>query len=150
MKAVLPPPLLTYTPEQFCGPRVFRIFLAPQYSVNLNLFMSQNMFGYIWEYVYTSFLRYWLKWLIRQVTGTCELQRICSGHKPGAARTTKAGALNHPKSALRLHPSTHFLCSVNVLLVSSCRVLSSVIKEQGKDLLPLLAFLSGLPSVVLS
>uniref|UniRef100_A0A3P8R1T6 ELMO domain-containing protein n=1 Tax=Astatotilapia calliptera TaxID=8154 RepID=A0A3P8R1T6_ASTCA len=48
------------------------------------------MFGYIWEYVYTSFLRYWLKWLIRQVTGTCELQRICSGHKPGAARTTKA------------------------------------------------------------
>uniref|UniRef100_A0A3Q4GS75 ELMO/CED-12 domain containing 2 n=1 Tax=Neolamprologus brichardi TaxID=32507 RepID=A0A3Q4GS75_NEOBR len=59
------------------------------------------MFGYIWEYVYTSFLRYWLKWLIRQVTGTCELQRICSGHKPGAARTTKAGALNHPKSVLR-------------------------------------------------
>ncbi|KAM9857635.1 ELMO domain-containing protein 2 [Aulostomus maculatus] len=47
------------------------------------------MLGFIWEYVYTSFLRYWLKWLIRQVTGTCELQRICSGYKPGATRTIK-------------------------------------------------------------
>ncbi|KAM8773377.1 ELMO domain-containing protein 2 [Acanthopagrus schlegelii] len=48
------------------------------------------MLGYIWQYVYTSFLRYWLKWLIRQATGTCELQRICSGYKPGATRTMKA------------------------------------------------------------
>ncbi|XP_033942393.1 ELMO domain-containing protein 2 [Pseudochaenichthys georgianus] len=48
------------------------------------------MLGYIWQYVYTSFLRYWLKWFIRQATGTCELQRICSGNKPGARRTSKA------------------------------------------------------------
>lgn len=44
----------------------------------------------ILQYVYTSFLRYWLKWLLRQATGRCELQRICSGYKPGAARTSKA------------------------------------------------------------
>lgn len=31
-----------------------------------------------------------MKWLIRQVTGKCELQRICSGYKPGATRTLKA------------------------------------------------------------
>lgn len=49
------------------------------------------MFGSIWGYFYTSFLRYWLKWFIRQVTGKCELQRICAGYKPGAPRTTKAG-----------------------------------------------------------
>ncbi|XP_029353849.1 ELMO domain-containing protein 2 [Echeneis naucrates] len=49
-----------------------------------------EMLGYIWHYVYTSFLRYWLKWLIRQATGKCELQRICSGYQQGAARTTKA------------------------------------------------------------
>uniref|UniRef100_A0A3B5A964 ELMO domain containing 2 n=1 Tax=Stegastes partitus TaxID=144197 RepID=A0A3B5A964_9TELE len=48
------------------------------------------MLGYIWQYVYTSFLRYWLKWLIRQATGNCELQRICSSCKPGATRTAKA------------------------------------------------------------
>ncbi|CAL9700011.1 unnamed protein product [Knipowitschia caucasica] len=48
------------------------------------------MFAYILQYVYASFLRYWLKWLIRQVTGTCELQRICCGSKQGATRTTKA------------------------------------------------------------
>lgn len=60
------------------------------------------MLGCIWQYVYTSFLRYWLKWLIRQATGKCELQRICSGYKPGATRTTKAGESNHPKSSLSL------------------------------------------------
>uniref|UniRef100_A0A3Q2QDB4 ELMO/CED-12 domain containing 2 n=1 Tax=Fundulus heteroclitus TaxID=8078 RepID=A0A3Q2QDB4_FUNHE len=48
------------------------------------------MLGSIWQYVYTSFLRYWLKWLVRQATGTCELQRICSGCKPGATRTARA------------------------------------------------------------
>lgn len=44
----------------------------------------------ILQYVYTSFLRYWLKWFLRQATGKCELQRICSGNKPGASRTSKA------------------------------------------------------------
>ncbi|CAN9510286.1 unnamed protein product [Ophioblennius macclurei] len=48
------------------------------------------MLGYIWHYIYASFLRYLQKWLIRQVTGTCELQRICSGYQPGTARTTRA------------------------------------------------------------
>uniref|UniRef100_A0A3B3BDW4 ELMO/CED-12 domain containing 2 n=1 Tax=Oryzias melastigma TaxID=30732 RepID=A0A3B3BDW4_ORYME len=56
----------------------------------LSDFCILQMFGYIWQYVYTFYLRFWLKWLIRQVTGTCELQRICSGYKAGALRTTKA------------------------------------------------------------
>ncbi|XP_028304982.1 ELMO domain-containing protein 2 [Gouania willdenowi] len=47
------------------------------------------MLGCVWHYVYTSFLRYWLKWFIRQVTGTCELQRICDGYQAGAARATR-------------------------------------------------------------
>lgn len=59
----------------------------------LSDFCILQMFGYIWQYVYTFYLRFWLKWLIRQVTGTCELQRICSGYKAGALRTTKAGKL---------------------------------------------------------
>uniref|UniRef100_A0AAZ3SIL0 ELMO domain-containing protein n=1 Tax=Oncorhynchus tshawytscha TaxID=74940 RepID=A0AAZ3SIL0_ONCTS len=59
------------------------------------------MFGSIWGYFYTSFLRYWLKWFIRQVTGKCELQRICAGYKPGAPRTTKAEySLKNSKSKL--------------------------------------------------
>ncbi|XP_008418098.1 ELMO domain-containing protein 2 [Poecilia reticulata] len=48
------------------------------------------MFKRIWQYIYTSLLRSWLKWLLRKTTGTCELQRICSGYKPGATMTTKA------------------------------------------------------------
>ncbi|KAM9792331.1 ELMO domain-containing protein 2 [Neosynchiropus ocellatus] len=47
------------------------------------------MLGSICQYVYASFLRYWIKWLIRQATGTCELQRIMSGCKPGATRTSQ-------------------------------------------------------------
>lgn len=43
----------------------------------------------ILQYVYTSFVRYWLKWFLRQVTGKCELQRICEGNKAGASRTSK-------------------------------------------------------------
>ncbi|XP_029016778.1 ELMO domain-containing protein 2 [Betta splendens] len=57
------------------------------------------MLGFILDCVYTSFLRYWLKWLIRHATGTCELQRVCSGYSPGATRTTKAEyALRSSKS----------------------------------------------------
>ncbi|XP_076003976.1 ELMO domain-containing protein 2 [Genypterus blacodes] len=51
---------------------------------------SKKMLGHIWQYFYTSYLRYWLKWICRHLTGTCELQRICSGQRPGATRATKA------------------------------------------------------------
>ncbi|MGH0128470.1 UNVERIFIED_CONTAM: hypothetical protein FKN15_034928 [Acipenser sinensis] len=47
------------------------------------------MLMYIWQYLYTSFLRFWLKWFIRQITGKCELQRICDGYSQGATRTMK-------------------------------------------------------------
>lgn len=87
-----------------------------------SLSMFQKMLGYIWQYVYTSFLRYWLKWLIRQATGTCELQRICSGYKPGAARTTKAGELNHPKSGLCVY------CLVNVFQIILTRLLCPIVE----------------------
>ncbi|XP_010886638.2 ELMO domain-containing protein 2 isoform X2 [Esox lucius] len=62
------------------------------------------MLGSIWGCFYASFLRYWLKWFIRQVTGKCELQRICAGCKPGAPRTTRAEySLKNSKSlVLRL------------------------------------------------
>ncbi|XP_053713451.1 ELMO domain-containing protein 2 [Synchiropus splendidus] len=57
------------------------------------------MLGAIWQYVFASFLRHWLKWLIRQATGTCELQRILAGYKPGATRTLKTEySLNSSKS----------------------------------------------------
>ncbi|XP_053477997.1 ELMO domain-containing protein 2 isoform X1 [Ictalurus furcatus] len=47
------------------------------------------MLGSIWQYLYTSFLRFWFKWFLRQITGKCELQRICHGYEPGAPRTTR-------------------------------------------------------------
>uniref|UniRef100_A0A3P9MWW5 Uncharacterized protein n=1 Tax=Poecilia reticulata TaxID=8081 RepID=A0A3P9MWW5_POERE len=63
------------------------------------------MFKRIWQYIYTSLLRSWLKWLLRKTTGTCELQRICSGYKPGATMTTKAEySLQSSKNKVR-YPS---------------------------------------------
>ncbi|XP_026888329.2 ELMO domain-containing protein 2 isoform X2 [Electrophorus electricus] len=47
------------------------------------------MLAYIWQYFYSFFLRFCLKWLLRQLTGRCELQRICSGCAPGSVRTTR-------------------------------------------------------------
>ncbi|XP_006011129.1 ELMO domain-containing protein 2 [Latimeria chalumnae] len=47
------------------------------------------MFLYIWQYLFDSFFRHCIKWLLRQVTGKCELQRICDSTKKGAQRTMK-------------------------------------------------------------
>ncbi|XP_061686143.1 ELMO domain-containing protein 2 [Syngnathoides biaculeatus] len=59
------------------------------------------MLMHIWQYVYTTYLRYWIKWILRHVTGTCELQRICSRYQPGAARTMKTEySLKSSKSKL--------------------------------------------------
>ncbi|XP_051560807.1 ELMO domain-containing protein 2-like isoform X2 [Myxocyprinus asiaticus] len=48
-----------------------------------------RMLGYIWQYFYSSCLRFWVKWLLRLVTGTCELQRICARCKAGVLRTSQ-------------------------------------------------------------
>ncbi|XP_051983099.1 ELMO domain-containing protein 2 isoform X1 [Xyrauchen texanus] len=48
-----------------------------------------RMLGYIWQYFYSSCLRFWVKWILRLVTGTCELQRICAQCRAGALRTTQ-------------------------------------------------------------
>ncbi|XP_007895845.1 ELMO domain-containing protein 2 [Callorhinchus milii] len=47
------------------------------------------MIGLIWHYLYNSFLRSWLKWILRKITGTCELQRILAGSSQGAEKTMK-------------------------------------------------------------
>uniref|UniRef100_A0A4W3JYQ5 ELMO/CED-12 domain containing 2 n=1 Tax=Callorhinchus milii TaxID=7868 RepID=A0A4W3JYQ5_CALMI len=49
------------------------------------------MIGLIWHYLYNSFLRSWLKWILRKITGTCELQRILAGSSQGAEKTMKIG-----------------------------------------------------------
>ncbi|XP_069781416.1 ELMO domain-containing protein 2 isoform X2 [Narcine bancroftii] len=47
------------------------------------------MFGLIWHYLYSSFLRSCMKWILRIITGRCELQRICANTVEGAVRTMK-------------------------------------------------------------
>ncbi|XP_032661189.1 ELMO domain-containing protein 2 isoform X2 [Chelonoidis abingdonii] len=47
------------------------------------------MFVYLWGYLYSNFFRFWLKWILRQLTGKCELQRIFGGSKEGSQRTLK-------------------------------------------------------------
>ncbi|XP_035681515.1 ELMO domain-containing protein 2-like [Branchiostoma floridae] len=41
-----------------------------------------------WLYLYLTWIRPMIKWLLRKILGTCELQRICRGYG-GAARTKR-------------------------------------------------------------
>ncbi|KAM9378198.1 ELMO domain-containing protein 2 [Phaethornis superciliosus] len=45
------------------------------------------MLGYFWEFLYSNYLRFWLKWILRLLTRKCELQRLIEGSKEGAQRT---------------------------------------------------------------
>lgn len=48
------------------------------------------MFIALWEFFYGHFFRFWMKWLLRQMTGKCELQRIFDTYV-GAQRTHRIG-----------------------------------------------------------
>ncbi|OWK56909.1 ELMO domain-containing protein 2 [Lonchura striata] len=45
------------------------------------------MWAQVWGFLYNSFLRLWLKWVLRLLTGKCELQRLLGGAEAGALRT---------------------------------------------------------------
>ncbi|POI35055.1 hypothetical protein CIB84_001193 [Bambusicola thoracicus] len=45
------------------------------------------MLVHLWGFLYSSYFRFWLKWLWRLLTGKCELQRVFEGAKEGARRT---------------------------------------------------------------
>ncbi|XP_060707360.1 ELMO domain-containing protein 2 isoform X2 [Hemiscyllium ocellatum] len=49
----------------------------------------ENMISLIWNYLYSTLLRSWMKWILRKLTGRCELQRICASTVQGAERTMK-------------------------------------------------------------
>ncbi|KAG9480110.1 ELMO domain-containing protein 2 [Eleutherodactylus coqui] len=53
----------------------------------------------IWQYLYSNYFRFWVKWFLRQIDGKCELQRICDRTKDGARRTHQIDySLEHSKS----------------------------------------------------
>ncbi|XP_018422943.1 PREDICTED: ELMO domain-containing protein 2-like [Nanorana parkeri] len=57
------------------------------------------MFLYFWQYLYSNYFRFWLKWFLRQIYGKCELQRICGRSKDGAFRTHRIEySLDHSKN----------------------------------------------------
>lgn len=45
----------------------------------------------LWGLLYSSYVRFWLKWVVRLLTGKCELQRVLHGQKEGARRTLGIG-----------------------------------------------------------
>lgn len=49
------------------------------------------MLARLWGLLYSSYFRFWLKWLWRLLTGKCELQRVFEGAKEGARRTLGIG-----------------------------------------------------------
>ncbi|XP_036043752.1 ELMO domain-containing protein 2 isoform X2 [Onychomys torridus] len=56
------------------------------------------MFLSLWEFFYGHFFRFWMKWVLRQMTGKCELQRILDTYG-GAQRTYRIeNSLTYSKS----------------------------------------------------
>ncbi|XP_066405542.1 ELMO domain-containing protein 2 isoform X1 [Molothrus aeneus] len=45
------------------------------------------MWAHVWGFLYSSYFRFWLKWVLRLLTGKCELQRLLGGAEAGARRT---------------------------------------------------------------
>ncbi|XP_018418914.1 PREDICTED: ELMO domain-containing protein 2 [Nanorana parkeri] len=57
------------------------------------------MLLYFWQYLYSNYFRFWLKWFLRQIHGKCELQRICDRSTDGAFRTHRIEySLEHSKN----------------------------------------------------
>lgn len=54
-------------------------------------FVPYRMLIQVCLYFYCKFLWRCMKFVMRKLTGRCELQRICYGTKPGASRTMKIG-----------------------------------------------------------
>lgn len=64
--------------------------LVSLYS-GLYFFESSRVLTQLLVFLYCKCLWRGLKFVIRKVTGRCELQRICYNNKPGARRTLKIG-----------------------------------------------------------
>ncbi|MBN3297182.1 ELMD2 protein, partial [Amia calva] len=104
--------------------------------VTFHTFPPFQMFTYIWQYLYTSFLRFWLKWFIRQITGKCELQRICDGYDQGATRTLKTEySLEASKSQVRKAPSDPLHSLLSQVLRSAVTVEEDEVEKCVKDIM---------------
>ncbi|XP_038610916.1 ELMO domain-containing protein 2 isoform X3 [Tachyglossus aculeatus] len=47
------------------------------------------MFLSLWQYLFSNFFRFWMKWVLHHLTRKCELQRIFDDTKEGARRTQR-------------------------------------------------------------
>nr|BAC29561.1 unnamed protein product [Mus musculus] len=78
------------------------------------------MFVSLWEFFYGHFFRFWMKWLLRQMTGKCELQRIFDTYG-GAQRTYRIeNSLTYSKNkvlqnATRVAQSELDRCIANIM-----------------------------------
>ncbi|XP_078719077.1 ELMO domain-containing protein 1-like isoform X1 [Lampetra fluviatilis] len=75
----------------------------------------------LWLFLYGGFLRGWIKWVFRQLSGRCELQRICYRHKTGA---TRALAIEYSLTA-----------SKNVVLCSAVKVSEPEVEKTAEEIM---------------
>ncbi|NP_001080025.1 ELMO/CED-12 domain containing 2 L homeolog isoform X1 [Xenopus laevis] len=82
------------------------------------------MISFIWHYFYSNYFRFWLKWVLRQISGKCELQRICDGTKDGASRTHRIEySLEHSKFKVLRH-------AINIPEEQVDRYVADIVKEK--------------------
>lgn len=80
-----------------------------------------KMLWRLWLFLYGGFLRGWIKWFFRQLSGRCELQRICYRHKTGA---TRALAIEYSLTA-----------SKNAVLCSAVKVSEPEVEKTAEEIM---------------
>ncbi|NXU34930.1 ELMD2 protein, partial [Drymodes brunneopygia] len=65
------------------------------------------MWARVWVFLYSNYFRFWLKWILRLLTGKCELQRLLGGAEAGARRTLGMMSLFLMKSFMVLRNAVH-------------------------------------------
>ncbi|NXT97001.1 ELMD2 protein, partial [Buphagus erythrorhynchus] len=65
------------------------------------------MWAHVWRFLYSSYFRFWLKWVLRLLTGKCELQRLLGGAEAGARRTLGVGNGGAGAGAATLSNAVH-------------------------------------------
>ncbi|NWV64091.1 ELMD2 protein, partial [Malurus elegans] len=88
------------------------------------------MWARVWRFLYNKYFRFWLKWVLRLLTGRCELQRVLGGAEAGARRTLSVGNGGAGASGSGLRSGTVLRDAVHVEEAEVENCVRDVMKEK--------------------
>ncbi|NWT51749.1 ELMD2 protein, partial [Erythrocercus mccallii] len=89
------------------------------------------MWAHVWGFLYSKYFRFWLKWILRLVTGKCELQRLLGGAEAGARRTLSVVIIKQIMSSFLMKSFTVLRNAVHVEEAEVEKCVRDVMKEKN-------------------